>query len=82
MSTFRISCPNCGTRIASEFSYAGESVPFPEDCVETGDENYERVWLRANVLGAQSERWFHFAGCQRWVTVERNTLTNEVTRPG
>jgi sarcosine oxidase subunit delta len=26
----------------------------------------------------QTERWFHFAGCRRWLTVERNTVTNEV----
>jgi sarcosine oxidase delta subunit len=26
----------------------------------------------------QSERWYHYAGCRRWLTVQRNTSTNVV----
>jgi heterotetrameric sarcosine oxidase delta subunit len=78
---FQIDCPNCGPRTYTEFWYGGELV---ED-VDTADLelSYERVWERANVAGLQRERWFHFGGCRRWLTVERNTATNAVeTEPG
>lgn len=58
--------------------FGGESVPFPGAARETLQENYERVWLRSNVSGIQLERWFHLAGCHRWITVERDTLTNDI----
>lgn len=78
MSTFRIACPNCGERLASEYSYGGESIPYPADpTAETLEANYDRVWLRDNSVGRQTEQWFHSAGCRRWITVDRNTLTNE-----
>jgi heterotetrameric sarcosine oxidase delta subunit len=67
----RIPCPNCGSRPYTEFSFGGE-VPGADD------DDHARVWLRANVAGLQTERWFHFAGCRRWLTVDRDTRTNEV----
>jgi sarcosine oxidase subunit delta len=79
MSSFMIVCANCGERPSSEFAFGGEAVAFPEDKVETLDENYDRVWLRVNVMGLQTERWFHYAGCRRWSTVERDTRTNAMS---
>ena len=67
----RIPCPNCGSRPYTEFWFGGE-LPDP------GESDYERVWLRRNVAGPQVERWFHYAGCRRWLTLERDTETNEV----
>jgi sarcosine oxidase subunit alpha/sarcosine oxidase subunit delta len=29
-----------------------------------------------NPDGVTSERWFHSAGCRRWLTVRRNTSTD------
>jgi sarcosine oxidase delta subunit len=26
------------------------------------------------------ERWFHFGGCRRWVTLERDTRDNTITQ--
>ena len=43
-----------------------------------GEDDFERVWLRQNEAGPQVERWFHAAGCRRWLTVERDTRTNEI----
>ena len=77
MSGFRILCPNCGERAAAEFSFGGETIPFPVGGTESLDENYDRVWLRTNARGPQSEQWFHTAGCRRWLTVIRDTATNE-----
>ena len=34
--------------------------------------------MRPNVAGVQTERWFHYAGCRRHLTVERDTRTNEI----
>ncbi|TMJ95372.1 MAG: sarcosine oxidase subunit delta [Actinobacteria bacterium] len=67
----RIVCPTCGSRQYTEFWFGGE-VPDP------GEEEFERVWLRSNTAGLQRERWFHYAGCRRWLTVERDTRTNEI----
>jgi heterotetrameric sarcosine oxidase delta subunit len=70
---FLITCPNCGERSYTEFWFGGE-VPDP------ADDDFGRVWLRRNVAGAQLERWFHSAGCRRWLTLERDTRTNEIQR--
>ena len=67
----RIPCPNCGSRPYTEYWFGGE-LPDP------GVPDYERVWLRRNVAGRQTERWFHYAGCRRWLTLELDTETNEV----
>ncbi len=67
----RIVCPNCGSRPYTEFWFGGE-LP------DAGDQEFERAWLRRNAAGLQRERWFHYAGCRRWLTVERDTVTNEI----
>ena len=47
------------------------------------EEEIERLWLRRNVAGVQRERWFHAAGCRRYVTLSRDTRNNEiVAQPG
>lgn len=80
-----VTCPNCGPRSYSEFWFGGElpdthNAPPPiagrDDARLEAD--YARVWLHANVAGPQRERWFHHAGCRRWLTADRNTLTNEM----
>jgi sarcosine oxidase subunit delta len=76
VSDFQIGCPNCGRRAAAEFSFGGEAIAFPAGGIETLEENYERVWLRENAQGRQTEQWFHFGGCRCWVSIDRNTVTN------
>ena len=67
----RIDCPTCGSRPYTEFSFGGE---LPSE----GAGYFERAWVRENIAGIQRERWFHDAGCRRWLTVERDTRTNEI----
>jgi heterotetrameric sarcosine oxidase delta subunit len=75
---FYIECPNCGSRSYHEFHFGGELRPYePEADV---DRDYTNVWLRDNLDGPQVERWFHHAGCRRWLTIERDTRTNTVLR--
>jgi heterotetrameric sarcosine oxidase delta subunit len=73
----QLTCPNCGKRPFTEFWFGGELRP----SFQTGmapEDDYRRLWLPQNAAGLQTERWFHFAGCRRWLTVERDTTTNEV----
>lgn len=86
----RLTCPNCGWRPYTEFWFGGE-VPGPTgsspgeppaaDRAGVLETDFARVWLRRNSCGVQHERWFHHAGCRRWHTARRDTLTNEVDGP-
>jgi heterotetrameric sarcosine oxidase delta subunit len=73
---FLIVCPNCGSRSYHEFWFGGEQLSNADD--PDPDRNYEDVWLRRNGAGPQTERWYHWAGCRRWITVERNTIDNTI----
>ncbi len=84
----RLTCPNCGSRPHTEFWFGGEvetpaeaapSTP-PVDAARAAalEADFARVWLRKNTYGIQRERWFHHAGCRRWHTALRDTLTNRV----
>jgi heterotetrameric sarcosine oxidase delta subunit len=80
----KVNCPNCGPRSHTEFWFGGE-VPMHHDAehpdgADAGDAaleaDFARVWLKRNAAGVQAERWFHHAGCRRWLTAQRDTLTN------
>ncbi len=71
----QIPCPICGTRDHAEFTFGGELRDLESPDAEA---DFRRVYLRENVAGPQIERWFHAAGCRRWVTVRRDTVTNRV----
>jgi heterotetrameric sarcosine oxidase delta subunit len=75
---FRIHCPHCGPRPYTEFAFGGELADGIGDEHTGLDEDFERVWLRRNDAGPALERWFHATGCRRWLTLERDTATNEV----
>ncbi len=85
----RLTCPNCGSRPHTEFWFGGEVEAHAGEAAAPaggGDEarlaaDFARVWLRCNSYGVQRERWFHHAGCRRWHTARRDTLTNEVHAP-
>jgi heterotetrameric sarcosine oxidase delta subunit len=71
-----LDCPNCGSRSYHEYSFGGELRTHDPEL--TDEEDYRSVWLRANTAGPQYERWFHYAGCRRWITVERDTTDNSI----
>lgn len=73
----RLECPNCGLRTYQEFWYGGEVRTRGKDASEEDD--YQTTWLRANIAGVQIERWFHYAGCRRWLTIKRDTRDNSVS---
>jgi heterotetrameric sarcosine oxidase delta subunit len=74
-----IECPWCGPRGHVEFTYAGDATikrPAP-DAGEAAFADY--VYLRDNRRGPHRELWHHTGGCRRFVEVQRNTLTHEIT---
>ena len=73
---FLLACPRCGPRSYHEFWFGGELRPF--DPEHTLEESYQATWLRNNIAGPQQERWYHYAGCRRWITVERDTRDNSI----
>lgn len=76
----RITCPNCGSRPFTEYWFGGEipAAGTTPDRATTPDDEFARIWYRRNVAGMQTERWFHHAGCRRWLTAQRDTVTNTI----
>lgn len=76
----RIACPHCGPRDLREFSYLGDAKPVrPDPNAADALEQFTRyVYLRDNPAGALQELWYHGAGCQAWLTVERDTRTHAI----
>jgi len=73
-----ITCPWCGPRDQSEYLYGGEA-----DILRPADPNgslsdtewADYLFMRANPRGRHRELWMHGAGCRRWLTAERDTVT-------
>ncbi|MBA3262167.1 MAG: sarcosine oxidase subunit delta [Thermoleophilaceae bacterium] len=75
--SYVLTCPNCGPREVTDFSFGGEVNPRPRatpSSRELGAYNY----FRDNVAGVQREWWFHRSGCGEWFLAERDTRTNQV----
>jgi sarcosine oxidase, subunit delta len=75
-----ITCPHCGPRDETEFTYGGEAgVAYPSDPDALSDEEWaEYLFVRANPRGAHAERWCHASGCRRWFDVVRDTVTQDM----
>jgi heterotetrameric sarcosine oxidase delta subunit len=73
----RIPCPHCGRRNSNEFRYVGDTRTRPEGAEMTKHEFRRYLYEQNNTLGWVRERWFHAAGCRRFVCIERHTMTNE-----
>ena len=75
-----IRCPWCGPRDAGEFGYSGEMRPRPETASASPPRWREYLYFPANPRRQVTETWYHRMGCRRFITVERDTGTNE-SRP-
>jgi sarcosine oxidase subunit delta len=74
----RISCPFCGERDHSEFTYGGDAtVAYPELAAPVADW-IAAVYVRDNPKGSHRERWQHSDGCRLWLVVERDTVTHAI----
>jgi heterotetrameric sarcosine oxidase delta subunit len=76
---FKLTCPNCGPRSYHEFWFGGEQRAYEPSA--GSDDEYRNTWLRVNAAGIQEERWFHYAGCCRWMTLVRDTRDNRIDAP-
>ena len=76
-----ITCPWCGPRDETEFHYGGEATrPYPSDPSSLSDAEWaDFVFTRVNPKGAFTERWSHSAGCRRWFTATRDTVSHEIS---
>ena len=76
----RIPCPHCGLRDVREFTYLGDAAPQRPDpnAADAIDRFNAYVYLRDNPAGAHRELWYHGAGCQAWLAVERDTRTHAI----
>ena len=76
----RIPCPHCGLRDVREFTYLGDAAPERPDpnAADAIDQFNTYVYLRDNPAGAHRELWYHGAGCQAWLAVERDTRTHAI----
>lgn len=76
-----IACPWCGSRNVTEFSYGGEAgIVRPKDPFALSDQEWaDYLYMRENRRGVQLEIWCHSAGCRRWFTLARDTVTNHIS---
>ena len=79
-----ITCPQCGPRDVTEFTYGGDAgVRRPANPQDVSDEQWAAyVFIRDNPRGEHKEIWQHSFGCRRWITVARNTYTHDIASTG
>jgi sarcosine oxidase, subunit delta len=73
-----LDCPRCGRRPLDEFSFGGERRSVPASITDADERDFDEVWVFENPDGVTTERWFHAAGCRRWLTVRRDTTVDQV----
>jgi heterotetrameric sarcosine oxidase delta subunit len=75
--SIRIPCSHCGPRPVEEYVY-GEILEVPDSIVDADARDLDRGFFHNNPEGPVREAWFHLYGCRRWITIERDTRTDEV----
>lgn len=74
-----ITCPVCGPRSETEFTYGGDATAPMPNLNEAGAGPWlDYVFFRDNPRGAHREYWHHNQGCRQWLVVERDTQTHEI----
>jgi heterotetrameric sarcosine oxidase delta subunit len=73
-----LDCPSCGRRPLDEFTFGGERRAVPDWLSDPDERDVDEVWVFENPAGVAIERWFHAAGCRRWLTVRRDTSIDRV----
>ncbi len=75
-----ITCPHCGPREETEFSYGGEAhIERPRQPDRMSDAEWaDYLFMKSNTKGVFLERWLHSHGCRRWFNAARDTVTYEI----
>ena len=74
----QITCPYCGCRDESDFSFGGESHVTRPSLDSSDAEWADYLFNKKNPKGIHYERWMHSYGCGRWFNIARNTVTHEI----
>jgi methylglutamate dehydrogenase subunit B len=75
-----ITCPYCGPRDVSEYTYQGDGNRTRPDPASTDQEAWNAyVYDRLNPRGEHHEFWQHSGGCRAHLKVTRNTLTHVIS---
>jgi heterotetrameric sarcosine oxidase delta subunit len=72
-----IPCAHCGVRPIEEFLYGEVPAP-PASLVDADARDLDRGFMHDNAEGLVAERWFHAFGCRRWVSIRRDTRSDEI----
>ena len=75
--SIRLECPHCGVRPLEEFLH-GEILQVPDSITEPDARDLDRAFMHDNAEGPVTERWFHAFGCRRWMTIRRDTRSDDV----
>lgn len=74
-----IPCPYCGKRDEVEFICGGEDIARPQDLDNLTDAEWaDYLFSRCNIRGEHKELWYHNAGCRKWFSLVRDTVTYKV----
>jgi sarcosine oxidase subunit delta len=73
-----ITCPWCGPRAQSEFTYGGDASLTRPAADAPEAEWFAYVYQRDNPKGPHDELWLHSAGCRSWLKVRRDTRTHDI----
>ncbi len=76
----RIDCPFCGPRDVREFRCGGEADRLrPDSPSEVDNAAWARyLYQRDNTKGVYRERWLHYFGCEQWLNVRRDTVSDAI----
>ena len=73
-----VPCPWCGERNSMEFRAVGESKKRPDVNTASPEEWRTYLYTKTNLADWVTETWYHRAGCRRYLTIERHTVTNVI----
>ena len=73
-----LDCPRCGPRPLDEYVFGGERRTASSTIDDPFERDLDEVWIFDNPDGETIERWFHAAGCRRWLTIRRDTSVDRV----
>ena len=75
----RIPCPICGERDRREFYYVGDAKIVNRPSPDASEDLWnDYLHNRENPAGVTKDLWYHESGCNSWLIVTRNTVTDEV----
>ncbi len=78
--TMRLTCPFCGPRDQSEFTYLGDATVTRPSVTEPLEKHVAYAYVRTNPAGPHSELWYHAFGCRSWLKVSRDVRTHAIDK--